>query len=264
MEEQFEIVNDTVQDLFSYDARWTPPWLLPRGTRRLPPDAKQQHTARYLFGRMCAAGLDAVHARPDAWVNLKTRALVYADPQGVPADGKDSPSRHEHTTDAFTPLRIGDCVYYTQVLRMSFVTHDMIYVGMGCVVGFARRQNDDGEFPWPWRPLDEHASAIRLERIDRLTIRGKTLHCAPFETLGSPLTRTQAATRALASLGTYTYQSRTFNCQHVNRRFLALSWRSIGVERIVGLGIVCTVAACVVLVVIVCAARVMHMKKLRR
>jgi hypothetical protein len=218
---------------------------------------KQWTTAMHLFGRLCATPSQFL-AEPDAWIQLSTRRLMYTPPPAPSPQHKEEP---------FTPLCIGDCVSYSQVLHLPFVTHDMVYVGLGCVVGLARRttlgaddadaetntqtfadlfgqQTDSDGKPWMKRavPHPQLDSAVCIERLDVMTIRGKTLCHTPFANIPTRLTRMEVAYRALVSLGTYKYDACRFNCQHVTQRCYGLTWRSRGVERCVMLGVACACA----------------------
>lgn len=183
----------------------TPAWLLPRGERKAKPPPNQASTADHLYRRLWANSQRLHH--PDAWVNIRTRELAYADPQN----------------DNYVALRVGDTLHYSQVLRMPFVTHDMIYVGLGCVVGLAR-----------FSKYYEDQAAMEIERLDKIKVKGK---CISVDRDGgrSSLSRFDIATRALRSLGSYNYDAFRFNCQHAYERLLGNSWFSLGLIRMITL-----------------------------
>lgn len=201
----------------------TPPWFLPRARRRVPPDRRDAHLATTLARRVLKNAHRLHH--PDAWLEPVSRHVVYRNP-------------HD---DAYVALRVGDTLHYSQVLHMPFVTHDMVYVGAGCVVGLARMS-----------PRYQHMAAITVDRIDQLRVRGKRLFHDPGGGR-SPLRRHEVALRALASVGAYKYEAMTFNCQHAYERMLGLPFRSLGAARMTALvtGVVLVFLALVFAVVCV-------------
>ena len=187
--------------------RPTPTWFLPWGKRDCAVDEDMDGMAAYLYDR-ATRYKDVLHL-PDAWVCPWSRRLVF---------------RQDEATDKYLPLAIGDCLEYTQVLSMPFVTHDMIYVGLGCVVGFQREgSGKEGQH-------SKSAGCIQIDSLDVIKVAGKRLFLRADggRTL---LTRIDVAQRALLSIGWYDYGSVTFNCQHAYELILGNQHFSLGMIR---------------------------------
>jgi hypothetical protein len=125
-------------------------------------------------------------------------------------------------------LQIGDVVVRTDVMAVSFMTHDMLYVGSGYVVQFERYRGRAvielihlseilrfGEFKFVGR---QEAMPSMEKQFD---IYGLVDFWAWLYSFGHHAGvwpahegRGAIAMRALASLGEYTYNAVRFNCQH--------------------------------------------------
>jgi len=164
---------------------------------------------------------DVLH-RPDAWVCPFTRQVLFDKPTSA-------------SESHYIPLAIGDCLHYTQVMHMPFVTHDMIYVGLGCVVGFQRHganKLNDKQNNTP--ASDDTNGCIQIDRLDVIKVAGRCLFKSDTGG-GSLLTRYAVASRALLSLGWYKYGAMTFNCQHAFELMLGNRSFSLGAIRMVAL-----------------------------
>lgn len=167
--------------------------------------------AQYLAARAKAVGSAVLAAVPDAWFEPTTQRLWLQ---------RNRPAIPPAVT--CWALRAGDVIKYTQVMRLPFVTHDMLYVGCGYVVGFAR-----------YRQFGE--DRITLDRLDDLEVRGKVLVRAWADADTGVLQRHEVVVRALAALGTYTYHPLTFNCQHTHTAIMGLQPHSAAVDRMLGI-----------------------------
>lgn len=230
-------------DTMVLDFDGTPPWLADRCLRVQKPPMAHACTAAFLLQRAQQC-VNKLHT-PDAWVCPVTRRLWY-----TPAAAAAAWERLECPEQPLA-LRVGDKVTYSQVLHLPFVTHDMVYCGLGCVVGLARH----GDAVTQAEGMDPslHAaasgfkgggrvmlhqpripcSAIVLERLDLMTVQGKRIGAAPA--LGDNARRLNVLRRAVLSLGYYRYDALTFNCQHVHARMEDRAWKSIGLRRCVAL-----------------------------
>lgn len=84
------------------------------------------------------------------------------------------------------------------------MSHDMVYVGLGCVVALTDSKH--------------HGGIIRLNRLDNMHVGVMhTTVILPFRLGPGALPPLQRALRALGSLGSYKYNAVTRNCQHVFR-----------------------------------------------
>jgi len=163
----------------------------------------------------------AVLHRPDAWVCPLTRRLVF-----------EKPSDSDVYMHGYIPLAIGDCVHYTQVMRMPFVTHDMVYVGLGCVVGFQRRGTGCDDKHTTGVAANSRNGCIQIDRLDVIKVAGNRL----FKSKSggrSMLSREAVATRALLSLGWFKYKGVSFNCQHAFELILGNRSFSLGAVRMI-------------------------------
>ena len=215
------------------DALWkdTPYWFLPWGKRLGPVETPMLITATYLLRRIMK--FRRVLHRTDAWVCPVTRRLLYQPP-----DAND--------VTPYLPLAIGDCLQYTQVLRVPFVTHDMIYVGLGCVVGFQRHGDDKTGLH-----DDAIEGCIQIDSLDVIKVAGKRI-LRSIDGGRSLLSRYDVACRALCSLGWYEYGGATFNCQHAYELMLGNQHFSLGLVRLSALTIPGTlILYCAVLVMVI-------------
>lgn len=121
-------------------------------------------------------------------------------------------------------------MHYTQVMSMPFVTHDMVYVGLGYVVGFQRHgsgSDDDAA-------KDVRNGCIQIDRLDVIKVSGNRL--MKCDSGGrSMLSREDVARRALLSLGWYTYGVVSFNCQHAFELILGNRNFSLGAVRMLAI-----------------------------
>jgi hypothetical protein len=135
---------------------------------------------------------DALH-RPDAWVHARTRQLTFA---AAPDE------------DGWVALRIGDVVCLSMAVS---VTHDMIYVGRGCVVHLLS------------------SGRAEVQRLDGLHLVGGRLYVD--QDAFTVRSRLQVAETALASTGYHRYEWASANCEV----FVA---RALGQRGVVAHGVV--------------------------
>jgi hypothetical protein len=169
---------------------------------------------------------------PDAWFHTPTRTLTFRDPGA--------------TVGGFIALRPGDSLHSSHVMHVSFLHHDMVYVGLGYVVGFNRIDN--------WL-----AGEVALNRLDVFPFQPEARFTANHFPRYMP--RLQVVQRALATLGYYTYDPVRFNCQHVYHVILGNQPHSLGAEKLLTLTFFCMA---VLVVLIVAVAVMVHRHKLRR
>lgn len=189
-------------------------WVCKRRLRAEPEPVLQ--AAQHLYTRTVVHG-DKLHS-PDAWFHLKSRALVFEDP-GPGAAG-------------FVGLSPGDSLHSSHVMRVSFLYHDMVYVGLGYVVGFNRVDN--------WM-----AGEIALNRLDKFHFfRESRIVVNHFPRY---MARDRVVQRALTTIGFYTYDPVKFNCQHVYHAIMGNEPHSLGAEKLFTL----TFASMVLLVAVI-------------
>lgn len=191
-----------------------PVWLADNQATRKAPHATQAALARELETYLARRGT----AAPDMWVDpvtLKTSATP----------------KHEQCV----ALRPGDTVHYANVLNLPYVTHDMVYVGAGFVVGLVM-----------WSAYADFKPAVEITFLGAVKTKG---HQLSFNRSRSVLPRLDVCQRALQSIGGYVYKPLTFNCQHVVERILGNAWHSVGAVRVVVTGVAVLAVALAALLV---------------
>jgi hypothetical protein len=119
-------------------------------------------------------------------------------------------------------------------MRVSFLYHDMVYVGLGYVVGFNRVDS--------WM-----AGEIALNRLDKF-------HFFPESKIvlnhfPRYMARDRVVQRALTTIGFYTYDPVRFNCQHTYHAIMGNEPHSLGAEKLLTLTFSCMVLLVVLIVV---------------
>jgi hypothetical protein len=176
---------------------------------------------------------DKLH-KPDAWFHLQTHRLQFTDP-GPLAPG-------------YVGLCPGDSLHSSHVLRVSFLWHDMVYVGLGYMVSLNRIDS--------WL-----AGEISLDRVDvyawppgcRIIVNDFPRYMA----------RARVVQRALATVGYYNYDPVRFNCQHVFHAIMGNQPHSIGAEQLLALTFACTLLLAGIIVAIFLACIRLRRSRLR-
>ncbi len=194
----------------------SPAWLCDNQKTCVAPHATQVSLAaeltKYLHRRR-----HVLH-EPDMWVDPVTLKTT-------------TTPKHEQ----YVALRPGDTVHYANVLNLPYVTHDMVYVGAGFVVGFVM-----------WSAYAGYKPAVDITFLGSVKTKG---HRLTFNRTRSVLPRADVCSRALQSIGGYVYKPLTFNCQHVVERILGNAWHSVGAVRVVATGLVVLAIALTALLV---------------
>ena len=191
----------------------TPEWFRPRARRRGTPTPGQVALAAELLYYAQQRARAGTTDLPEAW-----GGTVGGRPLIVVSDTVPTALAACSLPPLF-PLRLGDVLSYTHVAGVPCVKHDMIYVGNGCVVSMHRvnRMYADG------------GGAVRLQHHASLAWTSGRKLLFRSDCYGSALSRLDIVTRALHSIGSYTYKSVTFNCEHVVNRILGRGWWSASV-----------------------------------
>ena len=194
-------------------------WVCKRRTDAAPPAV--QAAAAHIAART-ARHAHQLHL-PDAWFHLKSHRLQFTDPG--PGLG-------------YVGLCPGDSLHSNNVMRIAYLYHDMVYVGLGYMVSFNRIDSWLG-------------GEVSLDRVDEFEwAAGCKILTNDFPRY---MARDRVVRRALDTLGYYAYDPVRFNCQHVFHAIMGAQPHAIGVEQTLALTFGCMVVLVVVIVLIAMA-----------